>query len=318
MFTFARTLCLMLGLGIAGSLFAAGPADNAEQVANVMKMRMVSIEVSIVELAEKPNPEETLDAEASQKLISRIKELETQGKLAGLTRVRLSTLENSIATSQTGARAPAMTGRNTFPGQRGGEGPQSRPMTSAMYQLQDFGTLVAATPRIEPGDTIVIDLQIEKSSPGSDVRPPNTEPPRVEGVVSARMSTITFRSTVRVTIGQTVIIQGSGTSSPTDGGSRTVILLTARAEPAPKVADATPPRPKFTIYHLRFAQAGETAELLRESFPNNRVKASSDPRTNAVIVNGDDEDMHIVEGLIKVLDQESKKETVKSTKKEPE
>ncbi len=294
-----RALCLVLVLTLTGATFA----DDVPDVASVLKTRMVSIEVSIVELAEKPSPVETLDPESSQQLISRIRELETQGKLAGLTRLRLSTLDNNQVSAQTSQRLPMETGRNVFPGQPGRGGMGSSPT----FQFQNFGTVVRAITRIEPGDTIVMDLQIEKTSALREARPATAETARPDVIAPTGMVTTEFKSTVRVPNGQTIVVQASGSSSATENPSRTVILVTAYADQAPQVAAAKLPppqaQPPLTVFVLKSAKVGDMYEVLQQLFNNVAITMAVDVRTNTLFVKASPENIKLVENVITILDK---------------
>lgn len=288
---FAFAVCLTLIVGCSSSVFAGDEAD----VARVLQHRMVSIEVSIVELAEKLSPTETLDADSSQKLIARIRELEAQGKLAGLTRVRLSTLENNITSAQTGEQLPVVSGRALFGGPPGRGGPTSVPT----YEVRRFGTMVTVVPRIEPGDTIVIEVQIEKSNPMRDTRPANAEgDPSPSGT-----STIDIKSTIRVANGQTIIVQANGTSAG-ETANRTVVLLTAHAEPPLKTAGAKPTASRgLRIFRLESVSAEAVSDVLQILLSNRESKFAIERITNTVIVQGTQEELEIVGAILQKLDQ---------------
>lgn len=302
-----RVLCLLVAFCFAGPLIA----DDSPLVAQVLKTRMVTIEVSIVELAEKPSPEETLDGQSSQDLIARIRTLEKEGQLQGLTRLRLSALEGNQASAQIGGHVAISTGRNAFAGQPGRGGP-----VVTHTQMQNVGTLVRAITRIEPGDGIVMDLQIEKTSLTRLPRSPNAENTPSEGANGGGQVTTDFKSTVRIPNGQTIVAQASGSSSAFDAPTRTVILVTATADPAPQ-GDAPPVAessndPQLKIFSLEAAKATDMYDLIRELLPNYSISIAVDSRTNTLLVHAVPEHLKIVEGIISFLDKAPTSELRKS------
>lgn len=297
-----HTLCLILVCGISLTAIAEGSDD----VARGVKSRMVTIEVSIVELAEKPNPDEKLDPQTSQALVSRIRELETQGKLSGLTRIRLSTLEGSEASAQTSERVAVTTGRTALSGRPGREG-----QIATQLQYQNFGTLVRAVSRIEPGDSIVLDLQIEKTSLLRQPRPADAENVALDGVTMGGFATTEFKSSVSIPNGQTIVVQSTGSSSTTDAPKRVVILVTADAEQTPQVSILPAVQPEeehaLTVFELRSVKVDEMRDVIQEMLPHELISMASDVRTNKLLVRASPKHTKIIEGILSILDKEPTK-----------
>lgn len=255
---------------------------------------IVTIEVSILELAEKPEPS-SVEAEAAETWIAKLKEMEAAGKLAGITRVKLSTLEDCIATAQSGERVPTISGRQFV----GRAGPAGQDQGQPIYTVQSFGTVVTATPRVEESGSILLELMIEKTGPSlgaSDAAKADQAP--VADIARNRVLNINLKSTVRIPNGQTIIAGASGTTD-NKAPSQTVILVSARADKAPAIAPKAVTQ--LQVYHLKFVQAGGTVDVLQKLF-DNALKVSADERTNTLIVSATAEQADTIEALLKLLD----------------
>lgn len=256
---------------------------------------VVTIEVSILELAEKPEPS-SVEAEAAETWIAKLKEMEAAGKLAGITRVKLSTLEDCIATAQSGERVPTISGRQFV----GRGGPAGQDQGQPIYTVQSYGTVVTATPRVEESGSILLELMIEKTGPSlgaSDAAKADQAAP-VADIARNRVLNINLKSTVRIPNGQTIIAGASGTTD-NKAPSQTVILVSARADKAPAIAPKAVTQ--LQVYYLKYVQAGGTVDVLQKLF-DNALKVSADERTNTLIVSATAEQANTIEALLKFLD----------------
>lgn len=319
--TDVRWLAVLMVLGFGSAAFA----DD-----DVARKRVVSVEVSIVELAEKGavagGPED------AEKLLGKIRELESKGAVASWTRVRLSALEESIASAQFGERAPVATGRTFSNAPRAGatgtggaaERDRGAPggfdrgggfggsMISTAYTIQDFGTHVAATPRVEGEGSILLELNIQKTGLAREPKRAADAPPQ-DSSAPARIATILANSTVRVPNGKTVLLQGIGTSSEKDSGE-TLIFVTARADAAPKGAGAKPQAARdaglqqIKIFALKHVNATDASTTIASLFAGQPVTMGIDQRSNSLIAKGTTEQLEVVEALLLRLDEDKPKE----------
>lgn len=284
-------------------LTTATCADEKEIAAG----KLVSIDVAIMELAAPGERVGGLEGEAADKFVARLLELETQGKLAALTRVRLSTLEEQAASAQFGENAAVVSGRTSMPS-RTREGAPSFTNTP-LFTRQQFGTVISATPRVEEDGAILIELQVEKSGLARDARVPGNAA-NDENAAPPRSVMINARTTLRVQNGQTVIAAGMHAASDKDT-TQTVILVTARTkalegrrtskrEPLPKDPEVR----SIKIFQLRHQDARTAAEVLGKLLPEKSLTIAAEQRTNSLIVNGSADHLSTVEAILLRLDEE--------------
>ena len=223
---------------------------------------------------------------------ARIVELARQGKLESNTTIKLSLIENQQGSIQFGETVPLVTGRQTvpegFPGGRGG---------GSTYSMQNLGTTVEATSRIEQDGTIAIQLSAERSRlPKS--RPPaeGDAPPVIE---SRRIAQTTARTTVRVTSGKPEIVGGQAMTSA-DNSIHSYIVLTATVPDGAKAAVV--PESALKVFALNHARAADLVQVIRTMLRNESITIAADERSNSLIINGSPESLSIVEALVVRLD----------------
>lgn len=182
--------------------------------------RVISVEVAILELApsdaQSPTDKAPAEPESAEKLLARIQELEKQGKLTSVSRVRLTTVEGHPATAQYGERAAVPSGRQ-FASRAGGGG---QPVTTTVYSQADFGTLIQAVPKLLADGGVLVELQVEKSSLARRTDADDASVP-------AGATTISTRTVLSIRDGQTVLASGLDASAG-KGTAQTVILVTVR------------------------------------------------------------------------------------------
>jgi type II secretory pathway component GspD/PulD (secretin) len=297
--TFIRCLSIAVGL----ILTTATCADEKDIVAG----KLVSIDVAIIELAAPAERVGGLEGEAADKFVARLLELEVQGKLAALTRVRLSTIEEQTASVQFGENAAVVSGRNTMPARtrEGAPGIANTPV----FTRQQFGTVVSATPRVEEDGAILIELQVEKSGLAKDARVPGNAATE-ENAPLPRSVMINTRTTFRVQNGQTVIAAAMHAASDKDT-TQTVILVTARTkaldgrgttkrESKSRESDAR----SIKIFHLRFTDARGVVDVLEKLMMDKMLTIAADQRTNSLIVNGAADQLTTIAAILIALDEE--------------
>ena len=231
-------------------------------------------------------------ASESELTAAKIVELARQGKLESAATVKLSLIENQQGSIQFGETLPVVTGRQTvpegFPGGRGG---------GATYSMQNLGTMVEATIRIEQDGTIAIQLNAERSRLPK-ARPPaeGDAPPAIE---SRRMVQTTARTTVRVTSGKPEIVGGQATTSA-DNSIHSYIVLTATVPDGAKAAAA--PESALKVFALNHARASDLVQVIRVMLRNDSISIAADERSNSLIISGPPDALATVEALIVRLD----------------
>lgn len=222
----------------------------------------------------------------------KIVDLARQGKLESTMTIELSLIENQPGSIQFGETLPVVTGRQSvpegFPGGRGG---------GATYSMQNLGTMVEATSRIEQDGTIAVQLSAERSRmprprPAADA----DAPPAIE---SRRISQTTVRTTVRVTSGNAEIVGGQAMTSA-DNSIHTYIVLTATVPDSAKAAAA--PEAALKVFALNHAKAVDLSQVIRTMLRNESITIAADERSNSLIISGSPDSLAIVEALVVRLD----------------
>ncbi|HUE72747.1 MAG TPA: secretin N-terminal domain-containing protein, partial [Pirellulaceae bacterium] len=216
----------------------------------------------------------------------RLTELEKAGKVASLSRLRVSTLENAPSIVQFGERVSIVTGRTSF----GGRGSQD------MLSQENVGTMVSLTARVDHDDSILIEFQAEQSRlapAATKADGENAERP----VEMPRTMTITTKSTLRILPGKSVVA-GSKATRTDHGTTQTWILVSAMAEAAARDEAAV-----LKIMTLKNAQAEGLARLLEGVFRGEDFRAAVDARSNKLIISGNPALLERIIPLVAELDQ---------------
>lgn len=247
--------------------------------------RLVTVEVLFADVSAAAAGEGELSA-------TKILELAKQGKLESATTIKLALLENQQGSIQFGENVPVVTGRQTvpegFPGGRGG---------GSTYSMQNLGTTVEATSRIEQDGTIVIQLSAERSRQPKPRPAVDGEPsPAIE---SRRMTQTTARTTVRLESGKPEIVGGQATTSG-DSAVHSYIVLTATAPEGVKAAAA--PDSTLKVFALSHARAVDLSQVIRAMMRNESVTIAADERSNSLVISGPPDSLSIVEALVVRLD----------------
>ena len=196
-------------------LLVAGSTRGGEDVQSAP--RMVELELLIAETSQVA-ASQTGDLDLStpaDKLRTSLLELEKQGKLDSLARVRLASLENLTASIQVGESTAVVTGRMTM--RAGG------PVSTAVSERQT-GLLVSATARCQDDRQIVTELNFEHSRL---VPRQAAEAKDADAVLPPQTGTSTLKTTVLIPEGQTVVVGGMGAQT-NNQKTLLVVLATAR------------------------------------------------------------------------------------------
>jgi hypothetical protein len=235
------------------SALVASFAAAQEEPKPMTPARLVGIEVTLAEFDPSLWPGE--DPTAAGKLLEALRAVESQEKVYSLWQVRLSALENQLATGHWGEKVAVpssrlspeqmlqalRSGSSSVPG--GSQG-------AVTYFREDMGTLVKATCRVDEGGLIMIELDVGQTRMVADTDM-KLAPSDPNASVLLKPLTRTLKTTVSVADGQTVVLGGMLAKSGKQLRQE-LVLVTAR------VINATPVR-------MAAREAIKPAEIKEES-----------------------------------------------------
>lgn len=144
----------------------------------------------------------------------RLAEMEKQGQLNVVHRMRLATVDGQTAIVQLGERRPRITGSNAFGGGRG--------MANSV-SFESVGTMVNIIPHVHGEDAVTMKLAVEKSGPRLRADSPIiADAPGGEKVRAESTGTLTIQTVVRLSSGKTAVVAGL-----TNADERYLVLVTA-------------------------------------------------------------------------------------------
>ncbi len=227
-------------------------------------------------------------------------ELEKQGQLDRVLRVRLSSVEQNRAMVQFGERVPVATGRSVGGFGRGGAAADGRPV-SISYSLENIGTLISATTRVEDSGTVVADLQVERSQMAAIARPAEDVP---DAVGRQKTVSLTSQTTLRLKPGEPTLAKASRfTADGETTGQFIVVTATVDTAGAEQAAARGGNANLVRAFALQNAQAKTAHRVLADVFGDKPMRIGVDEAQNTVIVAGAREELEEVERLLQVLDQ---------------
>jgi hypothetical protein len=198
----------------------AGAAETKPSVSPAL--RAIAIEVLIVGA----KGEHAVELSGpSDEVAARVRELESEGQIVVIDRVRLTTLEGHKTLVQAGRNAPIATAQSL--GGRGGPVQRS-------YQYQELGTLISATARAD-GDAVVVELEVEKSQLEQRAGKPRPE----DEFVPLGTETLTLQVTARIGSGRTVLAGGLEERADAESSAQ-LVLASARLLGPSSHAEAIP------------------------------------------------------------------------------
>jgi type II secretory pathway component GspD/PulD (secretin) len=245
------------------------------------QQRLVSIDIVFADISG--------TSSAVEMTADRILELEKQGKLDAVARLRLATIELQKGVAHFGERLPVVASRAFRGGAAEGFGGQA-------ISMDNYGTQVGATPRIEQDGTIVIDLQAERTR--LIAARPSGEEGGAPSIAATRTAQVTSRTTVRVASGKPVIVSGQQAISG-NNAVHTYIVLTASVPEGAKAAIA--PDTELKVFALKNAKAEEVAVVLT-SVLEQPFRLGVDQQGNRLIVHGPPAVLQRVGSLLTDLD----------------
>jgi type II secretory pathway component GspD/PulD (secretin) len=238
---------------------------------------------------------------AASQTAAALLELEKQGKLDSVTRVRLSSVGGRKALVQLGERVPVETARNRGGfGGRGGEGG----FTSS-YTFEQIGTLISATPRVEEGGGLVVDVQVERSRL-ADVPKTSSEAQQEDPIARRKIVSLVCQSTVRLKPGEPTLVDSYQTAADKQATGEFVIVTAKVDAEGAKQAAAERQVPIVRAFPLVAMQAQEVTALLEKVVNNKDVRIAADAVANRVIASGAAEPLQGIAELLQRLDESKK------------
>ena len=225
---------------------------------------------------------------------AKVLELAAQGKLDSAARIQISALENVPSTVNFTETVPVETGRMFGPaGDRGG----GRQMGT--YNMQNHGTMIQATTRVEQGGAILVEMQAERSRLVTSR--PEGEEAGAANLAATKTTQARVQTTTRLASGKPAIVGSQSAGSGKDA-VHTYFVLTANV-PAGAAAAAAAPETVTKIVTLSHATAVVMAKTIQSIMKGQRISLVADERTNSVIMHGSPEVLESAIALISRLDE---------------
>lgn len=296
---------------VSNSLLVSLPPDQikiAEETVRALDRapNLLRIEFGIIELAGGAE----IDGPYEGGLGDLLKEWGDDKRIQAVERASLTTLEGQVAQVQIGMSKAVPSGRSsTAFGGRGGA-----PTRVTQYQQRDMGTLVTVNGRVA-GDDVLLEVNVERSGL-ANVKSVVAETDEEAEFVPPEITTLTVKSTIRVTPGHTVLVTARG-----DGNRKVAVLASVRVEGVTDrraAATGTPrdvakgtrrPEPvrEIKVFNLQQADATEAVKVIREIFAEKDgdagLRLEADIRVNRIIASGSSETLEVVEALLLKLDE---------------
>jgi type II secretory pathway component GspD/PulD (secretin) len=318
------TFCALAAVSFAGA-WSAGQTESKRAFSNATPAevspspaqryaakppssgRAVALDVTIAELADSAKSAVSLPLESPQKTLEIIRELESQGKVALVTRARLTTVDGRPAMLQIGEQANVATSRRMAAGRAARDGGGFGEAV-AQFTRQNIGLVIGATPRVQADGSLAVDFEFEKSQIAARPQRGDAADAPPPGVMTMKAQT-----TLHIPAGQTVIVGGTQMASPSESG-QTIVLVSAQVsagagdkEPSDaSAADAAHEPPMTKIFHLQHASAISAAKLVQNLYRSPTLICASDERTNSLITRGKPSELAEVEAVLERLDAAGK------------
>jgi type II secretory pathway component GspD/PulD (secretin) len=264
---------------------------------------LVTLEVLLIEHNSAIGGKEGVAVPSAAEFVKLYKE----GKLDSAARVQLSTVGGSTGTVQLGERVPVATARNArgFGGRGSAEGDGA---FSYSYAMQDIGTMIMATARVEESETVLVDLHVERSRLALSDRP--ADEPQDE-IARRKTVSLTSQSTLRLKPGEPAIARAWQTTAGQESNG-VFIVSTAQVEASGLGRAAAAQRDgdaRLQVFSLRNAKAGNAQRILTMVLAEklgDRARIGVDENTNRIIVYATAEQHEIIEQLLQHLDASEK------------
>jgi len=230
---------------------------------------------------------------------AKVLDLEKQGKLDAATRIKLAVIENSQGMVNFSEAAPVATARQDFGGGFGGGGGGGGGRgASTAFSLQNYGTMVQVTARVEQDGSIVLNLQVERSRLVAN-RPAGEEA-GAAAIAATKTTQARVHTTARLASNKPTIV-GSQQAGVGREAVHTCVVLTASVPEGGKAAAAPDINLKF--FPLSNARASDMSKVLREVLTSMPFTIGADERSNSLIVSGSPDVLDIIQNLLARLDE---------------
>lgn len=256
-------------------------------------LRPIQLEIAILDA---PAADAGQPALKDEQQISRLERLESEGKLTGLQRMKVSLIANQQSQFQMGETAQITVGRTMSPGPRdsggrGGFGPSFSDVTRA----QQIGTMLMATARpVENG--ALVEVKLERSGLTTPKPSENPDTPAEQ----PRTHQLTVNTTVLLPEGETKVVSSSLRSRSDGTREETWVLARAVVGPMNKPAGVA----VIKIFQLKNTSAKDAADVISAVFDHGGVRAIADARTNtAIVVSAAENEMQQIEAILQKLDE---------------
>jgi len=152
-----------------------------------------------------------------ERILAELQKLGVRGRLEVLNRIQVTTLDKQPAYVQFGRQEPFIMGTS-----------QSTFGTTNSVTLIPFGLLVSIEPRVGPGDTVIIEIDLSESRPGRlEEGTVIFTSPKGETIRQPSIMTTVLRSVVKAPAGKTVAVVAA-TSESGPRRTETLLLVSAR------------------------------------------------------------------------------------------
>jgi type II secretory pathway component GspD/PulD (secretin) len=293
---------------VCGSLAACAPALAQESTAQPPSGRSRPSAPPAISTS---GPEVTLDvvlierpgSEGERGTLPSAKELlemEKQGRVERVRRVRLSMLSGGKGMAQFGERVPVVTGRGGFAfGGRGGGGDSRQAPYS--YTYESIGTLMSASSRVEDKGGVVVELQVEESRLVPSGKPLDDSS---DAVALPKTTTLTSHSTLRLKPKEPVVAQASQFIAGGEVVGQFIVVTAEVDDSGDAQAAADERAAQIQVFNLKRSNAGEIQRVLASVFDGQTLRIGVNESTNAIIVSALPKQIQSIQAIVEALDAE--------------
>jgi type II secretory pathway component GspD/PulD (secretin) len=274
------TLCAAVAVCTLNLTLSPRFGVAATKTSESRAQRAIAIEVLIVRAHKDIEEDHSFECSGpSEEVAARVRELQSEGRIDVVDRIRLTTVEDQKAQFQAGRVAPVVSGRS-FAGR--GVSPQRSQLS---YQQKNLGTLITAVARVD-GNAIVVELQVEKSQLERRAGSPKPD----DEFVPLATETLTTQATVRIRSGKTVLAGSLETRADTKSSEQLILASARLLEPALRAEDVAPTQSatkrQIRIFSLQHTDAEAAAAIIKELSDDDseQIKVAVDSRSNSLIV----------------------------------
>ncbi|MEX2187104.1 MAG: secretin N-terminal domain-containing protein [Pirellulales bacterium] len=281
----------------------SGAIARLQQRQELKAGRAVAFNFIIVEVNKAGKQKPSIDLSDAEKIPEQLRALEEKGEASVISRVRLSTLDQQPVGFQIGETRPMISGRAGGFGGRAVRPDDGRP-SQYSYQMTNVGMKIGVTSRIEAGDAVIAEVDVELSR----LEPmPKSGDAKADGdaIGSQRTTVVSSQSTLRIEKERGVVMSASQ-SAGDDESREMLILVTAHVEQSATASAekaAAAPGEVLKVFSLQNASAADVTETLQKLFADRTLRIAPELRTNSLIVRGDAAQLNEIEALVLQLDR---------------